>query len=40
MTVAVAAPAPDDCNNNGVLDNIDLAGGTSQDCNSKFVPDA
>jgi len=39
MTVAVAAPAPADCNNNGTLDNIDISNGTSLDCNSNFVPD-
>ena len=39
MTVAVAGPAPADCNNNGVLDNIDITAGTSQDCNANFVPD-
>jgi len=28
-----------DCNNNGVLDDADLAGGTSQDCNDNGYPD-
>jgi len=39
VNVAVAAPAPADCNNNGTLDNIDISNGTSLDCNSNFVPD-
>lgn len=39
MMVAVAAPAPADCNNNGILDNLDISSGTSLDCNSNFVPD-
>jgi hypothetical protein len=28
-----------DCNGNGVLDDVDIAGGTSEDCNSNDVPD-
>lgn len=39
MTVAVPGPAPADCNNNGILDNLDITNGTSQDCNANFVPD-
>ncbi len=29
----------DDCNNNGVPDANDIAGGTSEDCNKNFIPD-
>jgi len=29
-----------DCNNNGVSDECDIAGGTSQDCNANGVPDS
>lgn len=28
-----------DCNGNGVLDDVDIAGGTSQDCNGNEIPD-
>ncbi len=36
-TLGVAGPA--DCNNNGVPDDQDISGGTSQDCNGNGVPD-
>src|SRR5207237_6934631 len=39
VTVAVIVPSPADCNTNGTLDNIDIANGTSRDCNSNLVPD-
>jgi M6 family metalloprotease-like protein len=29
----------EDCNNNGIADNEDIAGGTSQDCNFNDIPD-
>jgi len=35
--IGVAGPA--DCNNNGVPDDQDISGGTSQDCNGNGVPD-
>jgi len=32
-------PLPNDCNGNGVLDAVDVAEGTSEDCNENGVPD-
>jgi len=39
VTVPVQVPSPADCNNNGILDTIDISSGTSLDCNHNFVPD-
>lgn len=40
LTGFVASPAwADDCNGNGVADNLDIAAGTSDDCNANGVPD-
>ena len=35
----IGVAGPPDCNNNGVPDDEDISGGTSQDCNSNGVPD-
>jgi hypothetical protein len=36
---AMSECEPPDCNENGVPDGDDIAGGTSEDCNGNFVPD-
>jgi hypothetical protein len=35
----IHCPGFNDCNNNGVPDNIDISSGSSQDCNTNGVPD-
>lgn len=39
VTITVLVVPFDDCNNNGMPDAQDIAGGTSQDCNGNNVPD-
>ncbi len=39
MNTAQWTALPDDCNNNGVPDAQDIAGGSSQDCNADGLPD-